>query len=72
MRKLLSLAAAAALATASLPAWSQTNPSKADEQTQTVPGAGGISKPGTPGQAGGKSGPAAKKSGSETGTESSG
>src|SRR6266849_638364 len=72
MRKILSLAAAAALVTASLPAWSQTNPSKSDEQTQSAPGAGGVSKPGTPGQAGGKSGPAAKGSDSAKGTESSG
>src|SRR6266852_5057533 len=61
MRKILSLAAAAVLVTASLPAWSQTNPSRSDEQT-----------PGAPGQAGGKSGPAAKGSDSAKGAESSG
>lgn len=72
MRKIVSLAAAAALVTASLPAWSQTNPSKSDEQTQNAPGSGGVSKPGVPGQPGNKSGPAAKKSETTRGMGSTG
>jgi hypothetical protein len=63
MRKIVSVAAAAALMTATIPAWSQTTTSpssKSDQQMQKAPGSGGTSKPGVSGQAGNKSGPAAK------------
>src|SRR5690348_1287115 len=69
MRKILSLAAAAALMTATLPAWAQTTTSpssKSDQQMQNAPGSGGTSKPGVSGQAGNKSGPAAKENGSSS------
>ncbi len=64
MKRLLSVVAAAALTIASLPAWSQTNPS--GDQTRNPPGAGGTSKPGVAGQPGNKSGPAAGQSGTST------
>lgn len=66
MKKFLSVVAVTALATASLPAWSQTNASPSNDQTQNPPGVGGTSKPGIAGHPGNKSGPDARQSGTST------
>jgi hypothetical protein len=63
MRKIVSLAAAAALAAAPLPALAQTSSSQTDQQTKTAPGTGGVSKPGVSGKPGNKSGETVTPSG---------
>jgi hypothetical protein len=62
MKTVMAIAAIGMLVALGQPAWaqSQNNP----------PGAGGVSKPGTPGAPGGKSGPAAKPSGAAGADES--
>jgi hypothetical protein len=69
-RVLIGIAAVALLA-AGQPALSQTSSQQLGQNTQdNAPGTGGISKPGTPGAPGSKSGPAAKSPGAAGSDES--
>jgi hypothetical protein len=57
MKTFLSGVALTAIVALAVPAWSQLNTTQGQAAQQNAPGTGGVSKPGTPGLPGSKSGP---------------
>jgi hypothetical protein len=76
MQKLLCGVAMTAVLVGTSPVWAQTTTSQPSKQTQSTqqnaPGTGGVSKPGTQGLPGSKSGPAVRDPSGSSGSSTSG